>query len=125
MIAEAFAAQNLHFSRLCIDGEPIAYTLDIVVPPNSYCLKSAIDQRYRKFSPGVLMEYETLKHYLRSDAFTQVDSCSAPDNMMLNQLWPDRKAIADFAIARKGAAYAMLFRCIRGMKQMLTPASGL
>ncbi len=124
MISDAYEKGNLLFSRLCVDAVPIAYTLDITAPPSGFCLKSAIDQNHRKFSPGVLMEYETLKHYLGKDELTLVDSCSAPDNEMLNEMWPDRKTIMDLAIARKGAAYGAMFRCIHTVKTMLKTGSG-
>ncbi|MEP2735979.1 MAG: GNAT family N-acetyltransferase [Erythrobacter sp.] len=124
MIGDAFAADNLHFARLCLDGKPIAYTLDISAPSVSYCLKSAIDQQYRKFSPGVLMEHETLRYYLGEQGLAFVDSCSAPDNVMLNELWPDRKAIMDVAIARQGAIYTAAFRAITAIKSLLKTAPG-
>ncbi|MGB7373065.1 GNAT family N-acetyltransferase [Pontixanthobacter sp.] len=122
MIVDAFAAGKLQFTRLCLDGEPIAYTLDIAAGPTVFCLKSAIDQRYRKFSPGVLMELETLKTYLTAKECTFVDSCTAPDNSMLNELWPDRKALADLLIARKGIVYAIIFRAIHMIKLLLNTA---
>lgn len=120
---DAFAKGNLNFSRLCVDGKPIAYTLDITAAPLGYCLKSAIDQDYRKYSPGVLMELETLEYYRGQSDCTLLDSCTAPDNTMLNELWPDRKAICDLVIARKGAIYATIFKAVRMLKG-LTPADG-
>jgi hypothetical protein len=118
-IKDAFAAGNLHFSRLSVDQRPIAFTLDIAAKPFGFCLKSAIDQEFRKFSPGVLMEFETLKHYAANTDFTLVDSCSDPDNAMLNEMWPARRQIMDIAIARKGGAYGLVFRCIIAVKSML------
>lgn len=123
VISNAFDEGNLNFSRLCVDGQPIAYTLDIAAPPIGFCLKSAIDQRYRKFSPGVLMEYGTLKHYLAAQDMTFVDSCSGPDNAMLNELWPNRRAITDLAIERKGAPHSMIFRAAAAIKMHLNTAS--
>lgn len=116
IIIEAFHRENLIFSRLCLDGKAIAYTLDIASGSRCYCLKSAIDQEYRKYSPGVLMEFETLKYYLDQNHYTYLDSCTAPDNDMLNALWPDRIAISDLVIERKGFIYAMIFRIVRAIK---------
>lgn len=123
IIGEAFEAGNLHFSRLCLDNGPIAYTLDISAPPVAYCLKSAIDQDFRKFSPGVLMEFETLKHYLTAQDAIFVDSCSAPDNTMLNELWPDQKSVLDLVIERKGLIYTLIFRAVQAIKMLLKTAS--
>ncbi|MEL7190681.1 MAG: GNAT family N-acetyltransferase, partial [Pseudomonadota bacterium] len=41
IIRAAFDIGGLHFSRLCIDSKPIAYTLDIRAVPFAFCLKSA------------------------------------------------------------------------------------
>ena len=125
LIVSAFEAGYLNFTRLCLDGQPIAYTLDVAEPPAAFCLKSAIDQKYRKFSPGVLMEYETLRHYLGREEFLLVDSCSAPDNSMLNEMWSGRKAIQDLVIARKGMGYGMIFRAVKQIKSRLAAKSAI
>lgn len=124
MIGEAFEAGNLHFSRLCLNRKPIAFTLDIAAAPVGYCLKSAIDQEYRKLSPGVLMEFETLKYYLGNKECLLLDSCSAPENALLNEMWPDRKAIMDLAIARKGLVYGVIFQGMYTIKSLLKTATG-
>lgn len=117
IVGDAHAAGCLNFARMCVAGQPIAYTLDILAPPHGFCIKSAIDTDFRKYSPGVLMELETLRHYSTSKALRLLDSCTAPDNEMLNELWPDRKSIADLLIARKGGVYEALFRLIMMLKR--------
>lgn len=124
MIVSASHANALTFSRLCLDGKPISYTLDIGIPPDGYCVKSAIDQAYRKYSPGVLMEYETLKYYHQDGNFSRLDSCTAPDNELLNRLWPDRKPIMDLVIGRKGIFYNAVFKSIRSLKTTLGTVEG-
>ncbi len=116
IISCAFHNGSLNFSRLCLGGQPIAYTLDIVIGRHAYCLKSAIDQTYKKFAPGVLMEFETLKYYRQQQGIELVDSCTAPDNALLNELWPDRKLIVDIIVARKGVGYGGLFTVIQRIK---------
>jgi hypothetical protein len=116
MIKQAFDDGELNFTRLCIDDRPIAYTLDVTARPYGFCLKSAIDQDYRKYSPGVLMEYETLKFYSEQSDCTLLDSCTAPDNAMLNELWPHQKPIMDLVIARKGLVYGAVFSLVAMMK---------
>lgn len=117
MVASAFDQGHLHFFRLCLAGKAIAYTLDIIALPHAYCLKSAFDQAYKKYAPGVLMEFETLQYYYQHGDFDLVDSCTAPDNAMLNSLWPDRKPIVDLAIARKGGGHQQLFAVMVFLKK--------
>ncbi len=117
LAANALAQGCLNFFRLKVGDTPVAYTLDLQCAPEAYCLKTAFDPAYRKHSPGVLMEYETLLHYHRHRGIGRVDSCTAPDNALLNELWPDRKAIADLAIARQGLLYQGLVLVLRRLKR--------
>lgn len=116
MIPSAFDQNALNFFRLTLDGRAIAYTLDLLGGPQAYCMKCAFDHDYRQFSPGVLMEYETLKFYLNSGDFHLVDSCTDPQNSMLNDIWPDKVAMATLAISRRSAGYRMVFRAIHFVK---------
>ncbi len=121
IVHTAFHQKNILFSRLCLDGKPIAYTLDIASGPQGYCLKSAIDQDFRKFAPGVLMEFETLKYYLGQERYAHLDSCTSPNNTMLNELWPDRKPVTDLVIGRKGTVFTMIFKAIHALKSAAKP----
>lgn len=118
-IQEAFKSGNLNLTRLRLNQMPIAYTLDILTPPIGFCLKSAIHPDYRKYSPGVLMEFETLKHYLENTGLELLDSCTHPENAMLNELWPDKRKIMDVAIARSGPIYSGIFKGVRAAKALL------
>ncbi len=118
IICEAFRAGTLNFTRLCLDNRPIAYTLDIATAPIGFCLKSAIDQSYRQYSPGILLEIETLEYYLANDQFALLDSCSSPDNAILNELWPDRRTVCDLAIERKSLVHRAGYRLAFAIKSL-------
>lgn len=117
IVAEAFQAGDLHFTRLCLDDKPIGYTLDLWRGDHAFCLKSAFDEQYRKFSPGVLMEHEALKFYAEHDRIRLVDSCSAPTNDLLNELWPHQTSVADFFIGRRGWLYRLVFEAVKRIKR--------
>lgn len=123
--AAALAQDMLHFSRLCLDGRPIAYTLDVGSGPDIYCLKSAFDQQLKKYSPGVLAEVATLRHYWAQPGPCRIDSCTSPDNALLNELWPDRKAMGALSIARRGAGYGGLFALARWAKRVKYGGDGI
>lgn len=113
LMKSALQKGALKFFRLVVGGKAIAYTLDITSGSNAYCLKCAYDPEYRKYSPGVQMEYETLVHYQQNRIIKSVDSCTSSSNVMLNALWPDRKSIVSLAISRKGFPYMLLFAFVR------------
>lgn len=124
MIKNALFEENIIFSRLCLDDKVIAYTLDIASGTHSYCLKSAIHQDYRNCSPGVIMEFNTLKYYMTQERYKHIDSCTDPNNMMLNALWPDRKSLLDLVVARKGYVFSMVFKIIIIIKSMIMKKNG-
>ncbi len=125
IIGKAHETGDLHFTRLSLDDRPIAYTLDIWLGDAAFCLKSAYDEQYRKFSPGVLMEHEALKAYSNHSRIRLVDSCSAADNHLLNELWPDQTEVTDFLIGRSGPAYRMLFEAITRIKRRSVSAGSV
>lgn len=120
MAPAAFAHGHLKFVRLKVDERPIAYALDLACGEFVYCLKCSHDRAYRKYSPGVLLEYESLKNYDNSSIDYVIDSCTAPDNAMLNDLFPDQKPFVTILIPRKGLIYTALFRLINFLKSRST-----
>lgn len=105
MVRNASDNKMVNFFRLTLDDRAIAYTLDLKAEPFGYCVKSSFDETYRKYAPGVLLEYETLKYYLAQKEFDIIDSCTAPNNVMLNDIWPDRREIITMVMLRSGKYY--------------------
>jgi len=119
LLPHAFDANALNFFRLTVDGKPIAYTMDFICKPFSYCHRCAYDYSYKKYAPGVMMEYETLKFYTCDGVAATVDSCTAPENQVLNELWPDRKSVVTLAIAKNTVPTRIQFNIVKRMKQLL------
>ena len=109
---------------MSVGDKPIAYTFDLAHGAYVYCMKCAHDLEYRKFAPGVLMEFETLKFYGSKEVTAIVDSCSSPDNEMLNDLWPERKTIMGLAIARKNWLHETAFSVMEKAKLFLQKRAG-
>jgi len=125
MVGAAESENALSFLRLSVDGVPIAYTLDLRCGAFAYCLKSAHDAAYRKYAPGVILEYETLKKYYRPETNIFVDSCTAPDNVMINELWPDKRKIQSIAFAKTGNLHGFIFKSVFLLKQAISAKPSL
>lgn len=89
----AFQRDQLQLLALHLDGRPIAMRCSWRSPPGSYFFKPAYDEAYARFSPGVLLEMEALRRLQAQSEVQWMDSCTSPDNALLNELWPDRVAI--------------------------------
>lgn len=58
-----------------------------------FLFKSAYDQRYARYAPGLLLHLATAEHFLSTDA-GWMDSCCAPSNTFFPTLLPHRLAVA-------------------------------
>ncbi len=72
-----------------------------------FCFKIAHDVSLGRYSPGIQVEIEVVNRFHAEPGLTLVDSCAAPENMMINRLWPDRRRISTVVVPRRGAAGAV------------------
>lgn len=97
------AAHQGRLERLAfhLDGRPLAMLSSFLAPPHSFGFKTAFDERYAKYSPGMLLQVENLA-LLERDDLELADSCAAPGHPMIEQIWSERRAIAMVSIAIGG-----------------------
>ncbi|VVT20054.1 GNAT family N-acetyltransferase [Erythrobacter sp. EC-HK427] len=109
------AAHRGRLERLAItlDGAPIAMLASFLAPPGAFSFKTAFDEDYSRFSPGVLLQLDNLD-LLARDRIQWCDSCAAEDHPMIDHIWRERRAIDRYSIAIGGAlrrrAFAALIR---------------
>ncbi|MFW2349307.1 GNAT family N-acetyltransferase [Qipengyuania sp.] len=84
-----------------LDGKPIAMLCNFVAPPVSFGFKTAFDEAYRKYSPGMLLQVENLALLTRSEIELS-DSCAVPGNPMIEHIWSDRREMAMVSIGIGG-----------------------
>ena len=72
------AALRWRLERLAIrlDGKPLAMLATFLCSPGAFSFKTAFDESFARFSPGVLLQRENLELLARAD-IDWVDSCAA------------------------------------------------
>ena len=112
-LAGAAAHGRLERLAITLDSAPIAMLANFVTPPGAYSFKTAYDERYARFSPGVLLQRENLD-LLARDAIVWADSCAAADHPMIERIWREKRTIVRVSVAIGGplrrAAAAAIFR---------------
>lgn len=79
------------------DGRPIARRCAFVAGEGSFAFKTAYDEAFAAFSPGAMLEMDSIEQ-LRALAGVQwMDSCAAPDNLLINRISNERRAIRSLA----------------------------
>ena len=107
------AADHCRLERLALllDGKPIAMLASFITPPGAFSYKTAFDEDYARFSPGVLLQRENLSLLERAD-IDWTDSCAVEDHAMIDHFWREKRAIASHSIGIGGTARRALFRLL-------------
>jgi CelD/BcsL family acetyltransferase involved in cellulose biosynthesis len=112
-LSGAASRGRLERLTLSLDGEPIAMLVNFLTPPGAYSYKTAFDERYARFSPGVLIQRENLA-LLNHPEIQWCDSCAAADHPMIERIWREKRPVGRVSIAIGGkwrrALFARLLR---------------
>lgn len=104
----AAAAGRLERLDLRLDGRPLAMLVNFLCAPGSFSFKTAFDEDYARFSPGVLLQVENLA-LLDHPTVKWCDSCAAEGHPMIDSLWTGRRSIGRYSVAIGGSGRRALF----------------
>lgn len=102
------AEGRLQLLDIRLDERPIAMLVNFLTPPYAFSYKTAYDEDYARFSPGVLLQMDNLALLNRADLI-QCDSCAAPDHPMIDSIWRERCTMTRHSIGIGGSARRRLF----------------
>lgn len=97
----AASAGRLERLALTLNGSRIAMLASFVSTPGAYSFKTAFDEDYAAYSPGMLLQLENLSS-LANPAIEWTDSCAAPGHPMIDRLWSERRTLVSRNIAIGG-----------------------
>lgn len=107
-LAGAARRDRLERLALVLDGRPIAMLATFLTPPGAFSYKTAFDEDFARYSPGVLLQREALD-LIDSPDIEWIDSCAAPDHAMIDHIWRERRRMARHSIAVGGPLRRQLF----------------
>lgn len=128
------AAHRLAEKDLCrvhalhLDGRPVASLVVFVESGVAYTWKTAYEEDFAKFSPGMLLMIEATKTHLEDPNIDATDSCAVPDHPVLSRLWSERRPLGTMVIgltpgagslARRAATQLLRGRQTRNMARIL------
>ncbi|QOV95351.1 GNAT family N-acetyltransferase [Novosphingobium sp. ES2-1] len=114
-LVEAAGIGRLERLALTLDGRPIAMLANFLTPPGSFSYKTAFDEDFARFSPGVLLQRENLALLSRPD-ISWCDSCAAPDHPMIDSLWTERRPIGRISVAIGGSIRRRFFETLLSLE---------
>ncbi|QZH76474.1 MAG: GNAT family N-acetyltransferase [Erythrobacter sp.] len=119
------AAERGRLQRLTLtlDSQPIAMLASFLTPPGAFSFKTAFDEDYARFSPGVLLQRENLEVLTRAD-IAWTDSCAAQGHPMIDHFWRERRTIARHSIGMGGPLRRKMFAAL-ARRETGHPAKGI
>lgn len=111
LLGAALAGQLERYD-IRLEGTPLAMLVNFHSGRHSFSFKTAFDEAFARFSPGVLLQLENLK-MLDDPSIVWMDSCAAQDHPMIDSLWSDRRHIGRFSIELNGLSRRAIFRGLR------------
>lgn len=116
-VAGADAAGRLQFLALELASRPIAMLVNFLSPPGSFSFKTAFDEDYARFSPGVLLQLDNLAILERPD-IDWMDSCAAEQHPMIDSLWAERRTLVRVTIPLRGVRRRLVHATARGLEDL-------
>lgn len=104
----AAASGRLERLTMRLDGRPIAMLANFITAPGAFSFKTAFDEGYARFSPGMLLQLENLA-LLERPTIQWADSCAAEGHPMIERLWRGRRHLESRNIAIGGPLRRALF----------------
>jgi len=89
---------------------PIAMGVALKSGASGYFWKTAYDEQFARFSPGVQLTLELTQAQLAQTDITSTDSCAVSNHPMIDHIWRDRISIANVLIplnARPGVTFRL------------------
>lgn len=108
-MTSGWADGKVLLTALRIDGRAIAMLITLVSGQAGFSFKTAFDERFARFSPGVLLQRESLS-LLTGRKLAFIDSCAAEDHPMIDSLWRERRAIVSLSMPLPGTANRLLWQ---------------
>lgn len=93
MLAEAHRRGRLQIVGIDCGGRPVSRCCNLIAGEGSYAWRTAYDERYAEYSPGVMAEMESVRAFHALPGVSWMDSLTDPRNATLNRLWPHRRTM--------------------------------
>jgi len=93
---------SLSLLKVSLDKHPIAMLCNLQRGGYAVAFKTAYDENYGQYSPGVIAELKSIERYY-ADGIEKLDSCATPDHTMINRIWSDRTRMQSIVMSLGGS----------------------
>ncbi len=106
------AEGRLELLSLEVGGRAIAMECNFLVGEGAFEFKGAYDEEYAIYLPGMQLLLHIFDE-LPDSPVAWRDSCTVPDNVLMNRLWPDRRTLSTVLVPLPGRAGTATLAALR------------
>ena len=118
LIQRSAAQDKARFLSLKLDGKPISMICDIQSGATVYCYKTAYDDTFAAYSPGLQTEFKSVE-YLHRDGIKHGDSCTSPGSSSLSRIWGQRVELQNVVFSLKSGLAQAAVRALPKIQSVL------
>lgn len=93
---------------LLLNGQPIALSLNLAASGTLFTPKCAYDERFRRHSPGLLLEYFVIEAFYADDSINEMDAATTVGGHIVGTLWNAQRSMGSVLIGRRGWQTSLL-----------------
>lgn len=112
----AHDAGQMDITALRVDGRAIAMLITLFSGRAGFSFKTAFDEDFARYSPGVLLQRESLS-ILSQHRLDWIDSCAAQDHPMIDSLWRERRTVLSLALPLPGTINRLTYTAAQAAKR--------
>jgi CelD/BcsL family acetyltransferase involved in cellulose biosynthesis len=111
MIASMADRKDAMVHALYLDGKPISMQIVLRAGRVAFTWKTAYDEKFQEFSPGMLLLEEYTREFLADRGIDHVDSCAFDDSGFMSA-WAERQTMAQvWGDVRRGPSLQFVLMC--------------
>lgn len=84
---------GVSIDSLLLDGRPIALSINLQAGALMFTPKCAYDEAYRRFSPGLILEYLVIERFYASTDPEEMDAATTVGGHLVQGLWNEQRTI--------------------------------
>ena len=88
---------------LLLDDRPIAFSINIASGNTAFTPKCTYDETYRKWSPGLVLEYLVIERFYGDGRFSAMDSATTVDGHVVEGLWNETAPMGELFVGLSGS----------------------
>lgn len=100
-------AGSVSIDTLFLDEQPIAFSINIAAGETLFTPKCTYDEQFRRFSPGIVLEYYAIEQFFRDETYRTVDAATTVDGHLVQSLWNGSARMGQLVVGRKPQVLAI------------------